>query len=190
MNLPTTSVSWLLLHCVFGLIIATGCKPKAAPSIATAAVSAPNSNDVQTVQSDVRQFVTAIYRGDAETVLQFTNPKIIAALGGPEKTRAVMKELFQQAQSAGVQLESFGFPAAPTFLKSDLHRFAIVPTLSVLIAHGQRIESLNYQFGVQAAGATNWTYIEGSRINSGNVRQLFPDFPTDFQFPDFYRKKL
>ena len=52
------------------------------------------------------------------------------------------------------------------------------------------VESLNYQFGIRAIGTSKWTYIEGSRINKQNVRTLFSDFPSDYEFPEFYRKKL
>jgi hypothetical protein len=111
-------------------------------------------------------------------------------MGGASKATNILKNTFQQFQSKGMKLESHTFPKEPIFLKSDRHAFAIVPTKSIIVAQGQRLESLNYQFGIKQSGQTNWTYIEGSRINSTNVVELFPDFPKNFVFPTFYRKKL
>jgi hypothetical protein len=78
----------------------------------------------------------------------------------------------------------------PTFTNNAAHYFAVVPTKLVLTVKGQRLESLNYQFGVRDVAQTNWTYIEGSRITAENVRTFFPDFPSGFEFPKVYRKKL
>ena len=111
-------------------------------------------------------------------------------MGGPSKATNVLKNAFQQFQSKGMKLESHTFPKEPVFLKSGRHDFTIVPTKSIIVAQGQRVESLNYQFGIKHSRHTNWTYIEGSRIISTNVVELFPDFPKTFVFPTFYRKKL
>ena len=160
-------------------------------SIGDVAVISPgSSNDVRIVQSDCARLANAVYSGDVETVLAFTHPTVIERMGGASQATNVLKSTFQQFKSKGMKLDSQMFPTEPIFLKSDRHNFAIVPTKSIVVAQGQRLESLNYQFGIRDSGHTNWTYIEGSRINSTNVVQLFPDFPKNFAFPTFYRKKL
>jgi len=156
------------------------------------------SNDVpadaisnnEAVQADVRTNLNAIYNGDVETVLGFTHPKVIEMMGGQTEAKAVLKTALSKTQTMGMALESLAFPDDSTFLKTDMNHFVIVPTKSIITANGQRVESLNYQFGIRAIGTSKWTYIEGSRINNQNVKTLFPDFPPDFHFPAFYRKKL
>ena len=90
----------------------------------------------------------------------------------------------------GSRVESLSFPRPPDFIETDREVFAIVPTLMVLERGGQRVESLNYQFGVLDPDSVEWKYVEGSRINAGNVRSLFPSFPSEYDFPEFYRKRL
>ncbi len=173
-----------------GAIIVSGCARKKSEAVSVAVVVQGNSNDVQVVQSDVSRLLKAVYASDVDTVLDLTHTKTIEIMGGKAQAQTALKDALQQIQMAGMKLESFDFPKDPTYLRSDVRQFAIVPTKSLIVAHGQRIESLNYQFGVKEAGASNWTYIEGSRINSSNANNIFPDFPVNFQFPDFYRKKL
>ena len=60
----------------------------------------------------------------------------------------------------------------------------------IIQVNGQRVESRNFQFGARSVDSKEWTYIEGSRINPENVRQLFPEFPADYKFPEFYRRKV
>jgi hypothetical protein len=149
----------------------------------------PQSED-KTVQADVNEMLDATYTGDADTLLGYTHPKIVEMLGGEAQAKATLETALANIQSSGMELESLEFPQAPTFLETDEHRFAIVPTLSVISVNELRAESLNYQFGVQEQGATDWKYIEGSRINQDNVRSLFPDFPADYKFPETYRRRL
>ena len=159
--------------------------------VALAATAAPAfSDELEPVQRDVQELSQAMYRGDLDTILRFTHPKIIKMLGGPTAARAAMEMAVQPMRDIGMTLEAFSFPRPPEYIEGRERRFAIVPTLSIMAAQGQRIESLNYQFGVLEPGAKGWTYLEGSRINQQNVRGFFPDFPADYVFPEFYRKRL
>lgn len=166
--------------------------PEVIRAVASPAVS-PNRPrpEVVVVQSDVRKMVAAIYSGEVDTTISFTHPQILQSMGGQIQAKSALTNMFSQTKRLGLNLESMEFPVDPTFLKTPLHDFVIVPTLSrVVSAKGQRAESLNYQFGIRDTGSVSWKYMEGSRINQGNVRTYFPDFPTDFVFPQTYRRKL
>ena len=142
------------------------------------------------VQADVRRDLTAIYAGDVATVLQYTSPTIIEELGGASQAGPALQKILDQIQAAEMKIESLNFPEPPVLTNSAARDFAIVPTLLLISSKGQRVESLNYQFGAKPRGQTNWTYIEGSRINADNVRTMFPDFPAGVAFPKTYRKKV
>jgi hypothetical protein len=185
-----------LTLCLLALSLTLGCSRKS-PEAPLAADAPDNSKEkdrlstaAQLVQADVRRTVTAVYDGDLETVLKFTHPKIIEQMGGQAQAKTTTQSALNQVQAAGMKIESLVFPAAPIFTNGPAHEFVVVPTKLVLSVKGQRLESLNYQFGVRDLPQTNWTYIEGSRITVENVRTLFPDFPSGFEFPKVSRKKL
>ena len=125
-----------------------------------------------------------------DTVLRFTHPKIIELQGGLPATRSAVQQAVLMLKSINMQLESLSFPKKPEFLEGGGRRFAIVPTLTIVSSNGQRVESLNFQLGVLEPKASQWVYVEGSRINRENVQILFPGFPTAYEFPSFYRRKL
>jgi len=187
-----------LVICLLVLGLALGCGQKSSDNLASTGNGPtppnPGPNEPPTgaelVQADVRHTLNAVYGGDLETVLKFTHPKIIEQLGGPAQAKTTLQNTLNQVSAAGMKIESLTFPATPRFTNSAIHDFAVVPTKLVLFANGQRVESLNYQFGVREVAQTNWTYIEGSRISTENVRTFFPDFPSGFEFPRVYRKKL
>jgi hypothetical protein len=149
-----------------------------------------HAQKVVPVQQDVIDLSRAVFEGDIDTVVRFTHPAVIQLAGGEDQLRQTLKAAMAQFASAGMKLESLSFPSAPTFLEGGGHRFVVVPTLSVTVVQGQRVESLNYQMGSFDETASRWTYIEGSRVNSDNVQLLFPGFPQDFEFPSIYRKRL
>ena len=163
--------------------------PSANKYISDSPANSLSENEI--VQTDVRTNLNAVYKGDVETVLGYTHPKIIEMMGGRTQAKTVLKHTLSRILATGIAVESLAFPEDPTFLKTETNHFVFVPTKSIVIANGQRVESLNYQFGIKAIGTSRWTYIEGSRINKLNVRTMFPDFPSDYdEFPEFYRKKL
>lgn len=184
---------------VFLALVATGfflgCEAKSSPAPDANATSNTtevhivdlSANDAQ-VQADIRAIAKAGYEHDVPTVLKYTHPKIIAAMGGQTQAESTMETFF--AKIGPMKLKSFKFPEAPTYLETDRNYYVIVPTLSIMSLNGQRVESLNYQLGMRKKDAVDWKYVEGSRVNQGNVRSLFPDFPPDFKFPEFYRKRI
>lgn len=141
-------------------------------------------------QADVRLIVQSLYAGDIGVVLKYTHPAVVKLLGGQAAARRAMEGAVALLRKNDMKIESLSFPSAPTCLTGGGRRFIIVPTLSVIAAGDQRIESLNFQFGVFESDGTGWTYVEGSRVNGENVQILFPGFPRDYQFPQVYRKRI
>ena len=184
-----SALKWYLVVAVFGCVPATA---QEAPLQVAPTATEPirQLTDAERVQQDVRIVITGVYSADIDTVLSYTHPKIITMMGGQDQAKSTLKSALAQLASSGIQIESLVFPEDPKLLKTHAHDFAIVPTKLIVSAQGKRIESLNFQFGIREIGAKTWTYIEGSRINKENVRQLFPDFPTNYEFPNFYRKLL
>ena len=178
---PSVFVRVVIVSCVFLGAITV---------LAQEADSTKSLSPSQVVQRDVRSLQKALYSGDVDTVLKHAHPKIIRTLGGKESARSTLKKLLKTIQIQNMRTESFRFPKEPEFVKTKEHEFVVVPTLTVVAVGTQRVESLNFQFGVRDLSSKEWKYIEGSRVNQGNVRELFPDFPKSFTFPKFYRKKL
>lgn len=143
------------------------------------------------VQADARAIYSALYSGDADTLLRLTNPKVIEQLGGMAKAKPGLESMLEKLQGLGMTVESISFPNDPTFIHTASNQYVLIPTLAVLKArNGQRVESLSFQLGARATGATAWTYLDGSQINKASVKTYFSDFPPDQAFPSTSRKKL
>jgi hypothetical protein len=142
------------------------------------------------VQADVNALLHALYAGDVDTVLRYTHPTIVQMQGGMQPTRGAIQQAVSKLTSAGMRLESLTFPEPPEFIEAPGQRFVVVPTLSIIVANGQQVESLNFQLGVLEKDSARWHYVEGSRIDDQKVQTLFPGFPAGYTFPPSYRRKL
>lgn len=144
------------------------------------------------VQQNIRDNHTALYRGDVDTVLSFTLPRVIELMGGRDAARAQLSSAIATIRASGMELVSLTFPAPPQFVSGGGNQFVVVPTLSVMRSTktGGKAESLNFQVGMFDPTSKSWKYVEGSRVNDQMKALLLPGFPTDFKFPQIYRKKL
>jgi hypothetical protein len=149
------------------------------------------ATEAQLVQTDVKRMVESLYDLDIDTLLDFTHPRIIDMLGGKVAARKSLLTNLDAIRSKGMKLQSLQFPSTPVFLKGQTNEFTIVPTISVIsFADSSRVESLNYQLGARPIGGKRWTYVEGSRMNERTAPLLFADFPSGFEFPATYRKRV
>ena len=173
-----------------GSMSAAGWIVTAALLLLAASPPARAESDEKRVQSDVRSMIEALYRGDAVTLLRFTHPQVIQAIGGSEAALAGTKRALERRKLIGVELESLEFPSEPELMKGQGREFAIVHTRIVLSSGGRRVESRGFQLGVKDPGASVWRYIEGSDIDDVKVQMMFPGFPVDYTFPGITRQLL
>ena len=146
--------------------------------------------EVETVQSDVRNIVNAAFEGDIDVMLDYTHPAIINAMGGRIAARQTLSGVIEQVRTLNMSLLSFSFPDDPIFVLGEEFRYVIVPTMSQISVNEGQVENVNFQFGIQSQRTGAWVYFEGSQLSDEILASLFPDFPTDFEFPETYQKKL
>jgi hypothetical protein len=151
---------------------------------------APPVDPAKQVQGDVETLVRGVSRGDVDTQLRYTHPKVLELVGGVEKAKLAVAQAAQRIANARITIESFSFPQPPQFFEGGGRKFVLVPTLTITNANGHRVETLNFQFGVLEPGTTEWKYLEGSKISPETAPSLFPGFPRGKQFPPIHIKRL
>ncbi|HEX4146587.1 MAG TPA: hypothetical protein VHY91_24005 [Pirellulales bacterium] len=144
--------------------------------------------EIEAVQADARRLQNAFRDGDNAAFVELTYPKIIEAMGGPDKAQAAVEEATTKMQSAGMTIESMTFPEEPTFFASETQDFVFVPTLTIFAISGKRIESLSFLLGAKPRQTSKWTYIDGSEVGNPNFESWLPDFPPGRTFPKTYKK--
>ena len=141
------------------------------------------------VQSDIKSVSQAMFAGDVDTLLRYTHPKIIELMGGEAQARETL-ETGALRQMKVMTLEAVEFPAAPTFFGSEKNDFVFVPNRLRFSGGDRRVEIESFHLGVRSKGSTDWTYVDGANLNSSTAPSLFPDFPSDAEFPPVRMRDL
>jgi hypothetical protein len=87
------------------------------------------------------------------------------------------------AASRQFEFEQPTFRDEPTVFQTSKHEFAIVPSICVYKGQDEQIEQPTFDLAIRRLGTSNWKYVGGSELNEQQTVALFPDFPSDFQFP-------
>lgn len=178
----------LLLFLSFLVLGCEGATPTAEPGAHLA--EDKSWQDADLVQQHVRSLVDATGSGDVEKLVEFTHPKVIALMGGPVAAEKELAELLKLFDELGLEFEELSFPSPPEFHAHGEDQFVFVHTNSIMNIDGQRTRSINYQLGHRVGSAAPWKYIEGSQVNSSNIKEFFPNFPADVNLPRTHREKL
>jgi len=174
--------------CILSFVLVVVLVPIAGVGVAS---GFDEKRQAEVVQQDVTALLKAMYGGDVATQLRYAYPLVVLAMGGPDKARASLVQAGEQLKDAGTKVELLDFPEPPRFVAGSAGRqFAVVPTRTILSVRGQRVQSFNFQLGVLEVGASQWFYLEGSRMTPPVLAGMFPDFPTAYRFPKVSKEVL
>lgn len=178
--------------CLVFLIVGLGCKPieslESSDTSSTAksgeSVSPQDWKDTQQVQQDVRRAMVATFEGDVDTLLDLTHEKVLDVVDDPEVAREALRRVLASFQEYNTSMDELEFTAEPYFLESEKSHFVVIPTRMVMTINEKKVEAIGYEFGQKKKTESEWRYIAGKKVNPQTVGELFPDFPSGFQFPE------
>ncbi len=147
------------------------------------------SENAERLQADLRTLKDATVAGDVATVIRYMHPKLIEMAGGEQAYAKVFDDTFSGMQEAKVTI-SISFPADPQFVQTKERLYAIVPQKVVMTVPAGGIETTSFQLGVLENGNTEWKYLDVSKFDRQMLKELFPDFPEDYTFPEVTMKQL
>ncbi|RCS46035.1 hypothetical protein DTL42_16230 [Bremerella cremea] len=178
--------------CLVLLLVGLGCKPieslESSDTSSTAksgeSVSPQDWKDPQQVQQDLRRVMAATFEGDVDTLLGLTHEKVLEVVDDPEVAREAMRGVLATFQENNVSMDVLEFTTEPYFLESEKSHFVVIPIRMVLTIDEKKVEAIGYEFGQKKKTESEWKYIAGKKVNPQTVGNLFPDFPSDFKFPE------
>jgi hypothetical protein len=158
--------------------------------IASADDATSRKEEIAKVQADVRQLLTAVDKRDFDTVLKFTDPTSVAAMGGPDAAKELMAKALQNGKvQPGDGTEKLEFVVAPTFATGKEHEFVLVPYKAIYRRGKQRVETDTFSLGAREIGSKNWYYHDSAGIKE-TIRILYRDFPASLVLPKTTSKPI
>lgn len=157
------------------------------PSSATASANVDPFKDraaaIAAAEQQAQLMAIAMPRKDFPTVIKYSHPKLVAAMGGTSKMIDTMTTGLRDMQIEGISIDDVRVGKAGQFTVQGRQAWLILPeTLFMRTPKGRMIKE-GFLVGVSEDGGTNWVFLDGQGINFPAVKQLFPEIPSSLSFP-------
>lgn len=172
---------------LLALLLPLGCgdAPLEEPA-ATTSASGGDTDRATQVQNGVRHYLNSLESGDAAALVDHMHPRYLEQLGDRNQAKENLERNLNMFKAAGMQfaIDEPTFYRDPDFLQAGDLEFAVIPYKVVMSAGDESREMTSFQVAVLDKGATNWKYVDMGQQATTKIRELFPEFPADYQFPE------
>lgn len=150
---------------------------------ATTEGSKPTDPQRAAALEQARACATATASGDVPTIIRYTHPTVIEALGGREKMEAILRKGLDQMKAGGVAMEDARVDPPSALQEQGNSLYSVLP-LSVTVRLPQgRFRTHSFLLGVSTDQGAHWTFVDGAP-GAEKIRQLLPDLPKDLPLPE------
>ena len=154
-------------------------------AVAPAKISAEEKQ----IRQDLETWMKSVMDADEKTFFEFAHPRPFERrIGLKEETARQMKA----GKEAFAKMEEFirgkfdlqiEFPQPAIFIKSSVHEFAIVPCVIIVDTKVVLSKTHTFQLGVREIGEKKWKYLDGTKLDQGDIRDYFEDFSKEQPLP-------
>lgn len=143
---------------------------------------ADNDEMKKAAKAQAEKAQTAVMKGDAETLIDLTHPKLVEQLGGRDKAITATRSGVKMYKDKGLEIKAakVGDPSDPVQGGKEL--YIVVPTTTEMTTPQGKAVSQGYMVGVSADGGKMWRFVHGA-LDAEKVRKLLPDIPEKLVLP-------
>lgn len=132
----------------------------------------------------------AMVERDHQAAASLTYQPSVRAMGGPDKVAEHIAAVSNKLASDGVRLLAMKFdaPGVPARVAEEIH--CVVPYTGLMKVQGGRLQFASFYYAVSSDGGKNWGLLDGSRMNSDSIRNLFPQWKGQPALPEKTKPQL
>jgi len=127
------------------------------------------------IKRDAEQIVKAIFVGDFKTVLNYTYPEALKAVGGTEMMIETIKKGMAELKTQGATFKNAIVGEPGEFIKTQGKLFSIVPEEIFLNVNGKTFYGKSALLAISLDNGVNWYFIDGGRLSEEKIQTLFPE---------------
>jgi len=127
----------------------------------------------------------ATIKGNFETVIELTYPKVVAVLGGKQKAIEGVKRQMTILAQRGIKIASYEVGEPGKAHTAGKNTFVIVPTKMEMSLPGGKLIVKSYLLGISGeASKGGWRFVDGAGMRNEAARAKFlPKFPSTLKLP-------
>ncbi len=143
--------------------------------------------NADTVRKLVQQMLQATVKGDYETVLDMTLPRVVNMMGGKQAALKTVNEQLKKLKESGVYFEMKEV-GTPTFAKADQDIYSATPIGMVLKGGSKNVTVNSAIIVISEDGGKSWKFINMDATGEAGLRKFLPNLPKDFKLPKHEQK--
>lgn len=134
---------------------------------------------------DAKLASKATMEADYNTVLKFTLPEVKQVMGGEEKAKNTMIEMFKSMDAQGFNFEKVEVLEVSEVVQEQNQYRCVVKSYNQMTMTGQRLKSTSHLLGIYNPQGKHWWFIEAKQLqNSAIKNQILPGFETALKLPE------
>lgn len=176
-------VRCLISVALLSLVIACAQKEAQKTPAAAAQSAAQQAANYPSLVAQAKEVNEALIRKDFARFLMLTYPKVIEMAGGREQMAAALNKELKEMESEGVVLLSSTSGAPTQFIHDLASIYAVLPITLKVKAQNGIFQSEGSMIGISSDGGVNWTFIDASGKDQGELKKLIPEVADKLKLP-------
>jgi hypothetical protein len=138
----------------------------------------------ENARAQATQMYDAFVRGDDDTFVAFTEPRLVALLGGKARTTILMKKARLDMRSVGWVIESATVSAPQQVVLAGMDKIqAVLPAEVVYRKRRGKVHVPSFLVGFSSDGGKTWKFIDTGRLGEDTIRKTFPECSAALRLP-------
>jgi hypothetical protein len=120
----------------------------------------------------------ASIKGDSETLIKYTSPRLIKVMGGNSNALKLFKEIYSSMLQTGVSIDSIvNYTKGPIYNIGQL-RYLQIPQIIIMNTkeEGKKLIGHGLLLALNETGKGPWTFLDYGNFNQQQVDILLPEF--------------
>jgi hypothetical protein len=152
---------------------------------ASAPVAADDAEIKKTAKAKASECQNALLKGEYETFVDLTHPKVVEGSGGRKKMIDLLTTEMKGMKAKGIVFKSVKLDDASDPIAAGKELYISVPfTLEITVPDG-RLITKSALIGISNDGGKTWTFFDANpgSFTREKLKQLFPDLPEKLPLP-------
>jgi hypothetical protein len=135
------------------------------------------------IRTEAKVYATATFSGDAETMFQYTYPKMVELIGGKTSFIAQFKMNIEGLKTSNILLKSINCGDPGPIFKAGNELHAIIPQLQVVENDEYVMKTKEYLLAISTNGGKSWYFLNLTGFDNQTIKYYFPDFNDQLEIP-------
>ncbi len=141
------------------------------------------AQQLEQIKAAAELMAKAMLGNDFKTLARYTNPKVVAMMGGVDNMMAVLNKGVKEMKSRGASISDVEIGMPPSIVTSGTELYAVVPEHLIMQANGSMFSTSSSLIAMSPDKGKHWYFTDAGNMSEAQLKQLFPKVYTKLVIP-------